>query len=143
MTRFSPEIKNFFEQVGMDEEGQATADLSMVPKDDSCAVPGDFLIFRYKLGIGKGSRALRLFLVIEPVTKTRVQKLGKPDSGGYLATGFKVPLPGDYSADSLFNLYNNESLPEENYRTYILGNIYGPLYRLRPKVKEEEEEEEE
>jgi len=142
MTRFSTEIKNFFEQVGMDEEGQSTADLSIVPEDDSCAVPGDFLIFRYKLGIGKGSRAFRLFLVIQPVTKTRTQRPGKPNSGGFLATGFKVPLPGDYSTDSLFSLYNDKSLPEENYRTYILGNIHGSLYRLRPKVKEEEEEEE-
>tara|TARA_R110000824_G_scaffold349337_2_gene536200 strand:- start:110 stop:526 length:417 start_codon:yes stop_codon:yes gene_type:complete len=138
MTRFSPEIKNFFEQVGMDEEAQATADLSMVPKSDSCAVPGDFLIFKYKLGTGKGSRSFRLLLVIEPVTKTRVQRLGKPASGGFLATGYKVPLPGNYSPDSLFSLYNDKSLPEENYRTYILGNVYGSLYRLRPKAKEEE-----
>ena len=119
MAKYSPQITNFFTQTGVIPE----EDVSLVPKSDSCAKVSDFVIFRYKLGIGKGSREERLFLLLEPITKDA-------KTGNLLLTGIKVPLPGDYSPGSLVSLYKNKELPPENYRTYILGNIYGPLLRL-------------
>ena len=120
MSRFSSEIQNFLDQVGADHRRNVT----IVPKSDSCAVPGDVVFFRYKLGIGKGSRGYRIFLITEPVTKDAA-------TGNVLLTGFKVPPRGTYTPDSLETLYKNRELPADNYRTYILGHIYGPLRRIR------------
>ena len=120
MSRFSPEIDNFLDQVGADHR----RNVSIVPKSDSCANPGDVVFFRYKLGIGKGSRGYRIFLITEPVTKDAA-------TGNLLLTGFKVPSGGTYTPDSLETLYKNRELPEDNYRTYILGHIFGPLRRIR------------
>ena len=120
MSRFSPEIDNFLDQVGADHR----RNVAIVPKSDSCANPGDVVFFRYKLGIGKGSRGYRIFLITEPVTKDAA-------TGNLLLTGFKVPSGGTYTPDSLETLYKNRELPEDNYRTYILGHIFGPLRRIR------------
>ena len=120
MSTFSPEIDNFLDQVGADHR----RNVSIVPKSDSCANPGDVVFFRYKLGIGKGSRGYRIFLITEPVTKDAA-------TGNLLLTGFKVPSGGTYTPDSLETLYKNRELPEDNYRTYILGHIFGPLRRIR------------
>ena len=87
-------------------------------------MPGDVLFFRYKLGSGAGSRAYRLFLVIEPITR-------EARTGNLLLTGFKLPDDGDYTPASLKDLYTKRALPKENYRTYIMGNVYGPLRRMR------------
>tara|TARA_R110000765_G_scaffold77907_1_gene153169 strand:- start:408 stop:779 length:372 start_codon:yes stop_codon:yes gene_type:complete len=120
MAKFSKQTQNFLKSVGADP----AMDVSIVPKSDSCASPGDVLFFRYKLGIGAGSRAERLFLVTEPITREAA-------TGNLLLTGFRIPGGGDYSPDSLETLYKNKELPEENYRTYIMSNIYGPLRRIR------------
>ena len=120
MSRFSPEIHNFLSQVAADHR----LDVSIVPRSDSCASPGDIVFFRYMLGIGKGSRAYRIFLITEPVTKDAA-------TGNILLTGFKVPGDGTYTPASLETLYKNRELPKDNYRTYILGHIYGPLRRIR------------
>ena len=120
MAKFSKQIQDFLKSVGADP----SMDVSIVPKSDSCADPGDVLFFRYKLGVGKGSRAERLFLLTEPITRDAA-------TGNKLLTGFKIPEGGDYSPDSLETLYKNKELPEENYRTYIMSNIYGPLRRIR------------
>jgi len=120
MTRFSPEIQSFLKQV----DAHSRTNVSIVPKSDSCAVPGDVVFFRYKLGIGKGSRSYRIFLITEPVTRDAA-------TGNILLTGFKVPTNRTYAPDSLETLYKNRELPKDNYRTYILGNIYGPLRRIR------------
>ena len=119
MSRFSTQINNFLQQTGVDP----MADVHMVPKSDSAGRPGDFVIFRYQLGIGVGSRAERLFLLLEPIAKDA-------KTGNLLITGMKVPLPGDYNPLSLLNLYNNKELPRENYRTYIMSRIRGPLRRI-------------
>ena len=128
MSRFSPQIANFLTAVGADP----LREVARVPKSDSCASPGDVLFFRYQLGTGKGSRQERLFLVTEPVTRDA-------KTGNLLLTGFKIPDDEDYSPVSLENLYKDRALPAENYRTYIMGNIYGTLKKIS-KPKEEEEE---
>ena len=119
MPKFSKEIQNFLTQVGANDDMR----IAMVPKSDSCGEPGDILFFRYKLGTGKGSRAFRILLLIEPVTKDA-------QTGNLLLTGFKVPPDGSYSPESLESLYNNSELPEDGYRTYIMSNVFGPLRRI-------------
>ena len=120
MAKFSKQIQTFLAAVAAD----ADDDVQIVPKSDSCAVPGDVLFFRYKLGSGAGSRAYRLFLVIEPITR-------EARTGNLLLTGFKLPDDGDYTPASLKDLYTKRALPKENYRTYIMGNVYGPLRSMR------------
>jgi len=119
MVRYSKQINNFFLQTAIDPN----EDVNMVPKSHSCATAGDFIFFRYKLGVGVGSREERLFLLLEPITKDA-------KTGNELLTGIKVPLPGEYSPGSLVDLYKNKELPPENYRTYILSKIYGPLRKI-------------
>ena len=70
MAIFSKEIDNFLKKVNVD----GYQGVAIVPKSDSCAEPGDFLFFRYKLGVGSGSRAYRILLLTQPITKMR--KLG-------------------------------------------------------------------
>ena len=123
MAKFSKQIQNFLDAVGADPD----LNVQMVPKSQSCADPGDILFFRYKLGIGKGSRAARIFMVVEPITK-------EPATGNLLLVGFRVPEDGNYTPDSLVSLYKNRSLPIDNYRTYIMTNIYGPIHRIRKKA---------
>lgn len=119
MSKFSSEITGFLTQVGANDALR----VAMVPRSDSCGDPGDILFFRYSLGSGKGSRAYRILLLTEPVTKDA-------KTGNLLLTGFKVPPEDSYSPESLETLYSNSELPEEGYRTYIMGNIYGPLHRI-------------
>jgi len=124
MARFSKQVDFFLEQVGVDP----FLEVSIVPKSDSCAVPGDVLFFRYQLGRGKGSRASRIFLIVEPITR-------EAGTGNLLMTGFKLPDNGQYTPDSLESLYKKGTLPRENYRTYIMGRVYGPLRRIRKRLK--------
>ena len=119
MAKFSKGIQNFLSQVGANDDLR----IAMVPKSDSCGDPGDILFFRYRLGTGKGSRAFRIFLLTEPVTKDA-------KTGNQLLTGFKVPEDGTYTPEYLASLYNNSELPAEGYRTYIMSNIFGPLHRV-------------
>jgi hypothetical protein len=119
MANFSRQILNFLKSIQADPEDN----VHIVPKGMSCAVPGDILFFRYSL---KRKRGMRLFLVTEPVVK-------EARTGNILLTGFKMPTQGNYTPDSIRSLYTNKELPKENYRTYILSKIYGPLRRVRKK----------
>ena len=127
MSRFSPQVKIFLEKVGADDN----LEVSIVPRSDSCAEPGDILFFRYSLGIGPGSRRERLMLITEPVTRDAA-------TGNLLLTGFRIPDEGDYTPDSLENLYKNKELPEENYRTYIMTKIFGLLRKISKRPSEED-----
>ena len=123
MQTFSPQISSFLKKAGLDQ----LKDIAMVPKTKSCGSLGDFLIFRYVLGVGSGSRAQRMGMIVRPIIKL-------PGTGHYLLTVVKVPLDKTFSTEDLINLYKNRStLPTDNYRTYILNKIYGPLFRLRVK----------
>jgi len=121
MWLFSEEIASFLKKLGLDRDGN----VSMVPKSDSCGDVGDFLIFRYKLGIGIGSRAQRLAMIVTPVVKDA-------STGNFLLTVVSVPPEEISSVEELKNLYRNRraALPEDNYRTYIMTKIYGPLLRI-------------
>ena len=130
MSRFSQQVKIFLEKVGADD----TLEVSIVPRSDSCASPGEILFFRYSLGIGPGSRRERLMLITEPVTRDAA-------TGNLLLTGFKIPDDGDYTPDSLENLYKNRELPEDNYRTYIISKIYGHLRKISKRPSEEDAKE--
>ncbi len=95
--------------------------VQMVPKSSAGIVPGDVVFFKYKRVARQGYDIL---LVVSPVIKDA-------RTGNRLFTGFKVPPSGEYDAESLEDLYKNEALPKENYRTYILSKIVGPVRRVR------------
>ena len=90
----------------------------MVPKSRSGIRPGNLVFFKYRFG---GWTAA---LAVSPVTKDAA-------TGNRLFTGFKLPLGGDYTPDSLTSLYKNKELPKENYRTYILNRIKSPVWRIK------------
>ncbi len=123
----SKQIQSFLTAVGADP----TRSVQIVPRSDSCADPGDVVFFRYSLGTGIGSRALRLLLVTKPVTRDAA-------TGNQLLTGFKLPADGDYTPDSLDTLYTQGSFSEDDFRTYIMSNIFGQLKRIRKDEQEEE-----
>jgi len=138
MGRFSPTISNFLSQVGADEFLNVTE----VPKSDSCALPGDFLLFyyspKYQVKYIKGNiyysyPGYRIVLVVEPVVKDSV-------TGNLLLTGFSVPTGGEYTPESLITLYKNKELSKDSYRTYILGDPHtiGSLYRISKTIEEPE-----
>lgn len=122
MAKSSKQIQNFLTAVGADPD----RDVQIVPKSDSCANPGDVVYFRYTLVVGPGSRAERLLLVTKPVTRDA-------ETGNQLLTGFKLPEDGDYTPESLDTLYTQGDFTEEDFRTYIMTNIYGQLRRIRKK----------
>jgi hypothetical protein len=125
MSIFSKEIQFFLKNLG--EEST----VAIVPKTQSCAYPGEVLLFRYSLGVGKGSKAFRILLATEPITK-------EAKTGNLLLTGFKVPLDAEYTYDELINLYKEKGLEEKEYRTYKLKKIYGPLRKVVSAIVEEE-----
>jgi hypothetical protein len=136
MTRFSPKVSNFLEQVGADPYSR----VAIVPPG-SCTA-GDVLFFRYQLGTGVGSRAARLVLLVKPVFRSA-------RTGNKLMTGFTLPVEENYNPQSLEMLHKlgkvktdqglsqyqhlrfGEDLPLEGlYRTYIVSNIFGPLRKI-------------
>lgn len=119
MAKFSKGITKFLKNVGADPN----LDIIIVPKSDSAGYPGDILFFRYTLGIGKGSRDMRLFMLVEPIAKDA-------RTGNLLLTGIKVPQDREYLPDDLDNLYKTKGLPASGYRTYIMSRIHGPLRRI-------------
>jgi len=127
MVNFSPKVNKFLNQVGADRNYE----VQIVPKSDSCAVPGDFVFFRYSLGTGKGSREARIVMLVQPITR-------EARTGNLLLTGFRVPDNDVYSPESLEDLYKGKTLPRKNYRTYIIQRIYGPIRRIRKMVKTSE-----
>jgi len=129
MASFSKQILSFLKSVQADPESE----VGPVAKSISCAVPGEVVFFRYSLGTGKGSRAMRMVLVVQPVVKDA-------KTGNLLLTGFKLPDGGSYTPESLDSLYKNREIPKDEYRTYILSRIYGSLFRIRKKRKTKEEE---
>ena len=125
MSSFSKTIRNFLSQLGADPDRS----VAEVPKSDSCADPGQVVLFRYKLGVGKGSRAMRIVMVTEPITKDA-------RTGNSLLTGFKVPEDSEYTAASLEKLYIKKGLDPKDYRTYIMSKMFGPLFRVSTKDEE-------
>ena len=134
-SNFSSEVIDFLAKTSESNVQETIKKISIVPKSDSCAEPGDFLIFRYQFGTGVGSRRFRIVLMVQPITKD-------PATGNKLLTGFRVPIGedkssgSDYTPDSLTDLYINKGLDIENYRTYRLNKIFGPLYRLKAPEKQ-------
>ena len=122
MLPFSPEIAKFLKNLGLDKD----KDVAMVPKSKSCGELGDFLIFRYELGVGFGSRTQRGGMIVRPIIKVS-------QTGNLLLTVVKVPTDQELTPLDLVNLYRNRraQLPENDYRTYIMHKIYGPLLRLK------------
>jgi hypothetical protein len=115
MLLFSPAISEFLKNLGLSKEDN----IAIVPKSDSAGVPGDLMIFRYDL-------RQRLVMLVQPIAK-------EPKTGNLLLTCVNVPLDTIQTKEDIASLYKNRrsSLPEDNYRTYRMNVIFGPLMRLR------------
>lgn len=127
MGRFSPTISSFLTQVAADEH----MDVTEVPKSDSCAAPGEILIFLYNpKSFKRINLGWRVVLAVQPVTKSA-------KTGNLLLTGFEVPQGGGqrYTPDSLLTLYKNKELRDDDYKTFILSkpHVIGPLYKISKK----------
>jgi hypothetical protein len=113
MRFISKVIQNFLSKVGITSDQK----IQMVPKSSAGIRPGDFVFFKY-------DNKQVVLLVVSPVVKDA-------KTGNRLFTGFKVPPGGDYTPESLEALYKNKELPRDNYRTYILSKIQGPVRRIK------------
>jgi len=141
---FPTQIKIFLSQLGFDlknegdPEDNADRKISTVPKSKSAGKVNDIMIFQYmkkefrKSFIGPvmlGGLQVegRILVLKKPITR-------QAKTGNLLLTGVALPLPGepDYSPedkDTAFKL--RKDYPEDGYRTFIMSNIKGPLYRVR------------
>lgn len=131
MGRFSPTISSFLTQVAVDQ----FLDVTEVPKSDSCASPGEILIFLYNPKSLKSiNLSWRIVLAVEPVTKSA-------KTGNLILTGFEVPPNGPpaYTPNSLFTLYKNKELRDDDYKTFILSkpHVIGPLYKISKNTEED------
>ena len=122
MSIFSPKIKNFLTRI----ERVDKMYWAPVPRSSSCGRVGDFLIFRYQLGIGSGSREQRMVMIVKPVVKC-------PKTGNLLLSAVKVDLNSISTPSQIANLYKSEYFTE--YRTYRMNKMFGQLYRLEEAVK--------
>ncbi len=113
MRFFSAQIKKFLSKVGVVDRRR----VQIVPKSAAGITPGDLVFLKY-------FSKYVVLLVVSPVVKDA-------KTGNQLFTAFKVPFSGDYTSDSLTDLYKNKELPRENYRTYILSRIQGPIRRIK------------
>lgn len=132
---FPTQIKIFLRQLGLDLKNEASpgdnADrkISKVPKSKSAGNVNDVMIFKYrKKGVAKVfTPESRVLVLKKPITR-------QAKTGNLLLTGVALPLPGvpDYDpTDRETNFELREDYPEDGYRTFIMSNIIGPLYRLR------------
>ena len=132
---FPTQIKIFLSQLGLDLKNEGTPEdnadrkISTVPKSKSAGVVNDIMLFKYrKKGVYKVFKPENRVLVLKrPITR-------QAKTGNLLLTGVALPLPGepDYDpADRETNFELRDDYPEDGYRTFIMSNIVGPLYRLR------------
>lgn len=114
MASISTQIRRFLKRADVSYDDA----VEMVPKSDSCGQPGDILFFNYQ---GSGGRAV---LLVKPVSRDA-------KTGNQLLTCVNISI-GDYNTISdLEELYNDrESLGSDQYRTYIMTKISGPLRRI-------------
>ncbi len=118
MSIFSKEIQNILKSYS--ENYQQI--VAQIPKSRSSIGLGDLLLFRYNLGTG--AKDYRIVLVVRPV-------MIEPGTRNLLLTGVKVFPPMQINPLDLYDLYKNrDKLPEDNYRTYKVKSIYGPLFRI-------------
>lgn len=132
---FPTQIKIFLSQLGLDlknendPEDNADRKISTVPKSKSAGVVNDIMLFQYrKKGVFKAFKPENRVLVLKrPITR-------QAKTGNLLLTGVALPVPGDAAytpADRDSNFKVRDDYPEDGYRTFIMSNIVGPLYRLR------------
>lgn len=93
--------------------------VEMVPKSESAGEPGNILFFNYR-----GRPGGQAVLLVQPISRDA-------KTGNQLLTCVNISI-GDYNTISdLEELYNDrESLGSDQYRTYIMSKISGPLRRI-------------
>lgn len=120
MQIFSREIQDFLKSYNENYE----LIVSQIPKSKGSIHLGDVLLFRYDLRQENKGSNFRIVLVTRPVIK-------EPGTGNLLLTGVKVYPPMQIGPLELEDLYKNRAiLPEDNFRTYRLNRMQGPLIRI-------------
>ncbi len=121
MTNLSKKLISFLEGYGKDH----IVDVTPVPKSIGSIKVGDLLAFSYRPNDkNKYLNGQRLALVVKPVIKDA-------KTGNLLLTVVKIPFLGGFTSANLDELYKSrDSLPEGSYRTYIMSNIIGLLYKI-------------
>ncbi len=117
MRFFAGIISKFLSQTESDSDQR----VQQVPKSSSGIKAGDIVFFVYKM-------SWRIVLVVSPVVKSQT-------SGRSLFTAFEIPRNsielGQYTAESLTNLYKNKDLPVDSYKTFFLDKMGGPVMRIQ------------
>ena len=100
-------------------------DVTPVSKSMGSILVGDLLAFTYRPDDKKRyNLSQRLALVVRPVIRDA-------KTGNVLLTVVKVPLDVDLDPEKLAELYKHRSsLPVGSYRTYIMSNILGHIYKI-------------
>ena len=86
------------------------------------------MIFSYSAQQNPGPTPQRVVMLVRPVEKSA-------RTGNMLLTAVNVPYERGFDEASLNNLYKTRvgSIPEDQYRTFIMTRIVGPLYRVKGK----------
>ncbi len=128
MSILSKNVKNILATIGKDR----IVDVTPVPKSMGSIFVGDLLIFTYRPDNRKKYYlGQKLAVVVEPVIRD-----GR--SGNLLLTVAKVALTGSLSPDNLADLYKSVANTKTSlYRTYILSNVIGNIYKVDTRDKEE------
>ena len=148
MPQLSKKTQRFLSREGVDPQEEQTVQKSLKPIPNSAdrIIPGDILIFRYYLGIGEGSRAQRVVLIVRCGRGAGVF----PGRDGKLVSCFKFEFLSEPVIDVLLkNLYNRrqkssigettkyimkvqkslekltgaKNIEDNNFRTYKLNNM--------------------
>lgn len=111
MLSFSKKILNFL----ANHAKSMRYDLTRLPSSGSSLKIGDIIFFKYHR---PGNHEITMALVVKPVIK-------EARTGNELVSAVKIPMASFFSQKVIDNLYSNRrtALPEDNYRTYILGRM--------------------
>lgn len=121
MTNLSKKLIYFLGEYGKDH----LVDVTPVAKSMGSLRVGDLVAFTYRPdNRNKYTLGQRLALVVRPVIRDA-------KTGNVLLTVVKVPFSGGFTPEKLDELYKDrDSLPDGSYRTYIMSNILGHIYKI-------------
>jgi hypothetical protein len=115
--QLSKETKEFLRNVGEDNQKL----LTQMPPSADRIIPGEILIFRYYLGVGRGSREQRIALIV----KCRRGDGVFPGKFGKLVSCFKLNGDSDTVVDMIL-----ENLYKKRRRASYYGKIKQSLIKL-------------
>tara|TARA_R110000822_G_scaffold83122_4_gene196085 strand:+ start:1128 stop:1577 length:450 start_codon:yes stop_codon:yes gene_type:complete len=138
MSNFSKETKEFISAVG----GERSKVLASIPPSADRMIAGEILVFRYHLGVGQGSKAQRVCLIVRCRRGNGVYE----GRSGKLVSCFKLNGNSETVVDIIIeNLYKRRRkssyygkikdslialLGIDSYRTYKLQQMKG-IYKVQ------------